>query len=205
MTYKLTDAIKVANYLQKVLAPHCDRFHIAGSIRRNKWQVKDIEIVCQPKRQQKEKDLFDTEHIISQDFIEALAPLIKTHIKGNVAGRYMKVITTSKICPGISLDLFLPQPADYFRQLVIRTGSAEYVHNIIAAAWKRKGWVGAGEHGLRRREDCAEKDHNKWILVNQLCELPPVWLSEAEFFDWIGVRYTEPFNREFKPTLNAAQ
>jgi DNA polymerase/3'-5' exonuclease PolX len=181
---------------------------MAGSIRRQRHQVKDIEIVCQPKRELKKDPsiLFDEGKIaISPDFVHALATITDAVIRGNPEGRYMQIKTTSKKCPGIYLDLFMPQPEDYFRQLTIRTGSAEYVHNIIATAWKRKGWVGAGEHGLRKIEDCAEQSDHKWKLLNADAEHPPAWQSEKEFFQWIGLRYTDPQYREFKKTLNEAQ
>lgn len=211
MSYDYPKALKAAKFIETLLQPWCTRIHIAGSIRRQCYQVKDIEIVCIPKKELKKdpETLFDEGTLTtSPDFIHALATITDVIIKGNPEGRYMQIKTNSKQCPGIYLDLFMPQPADYFRQLTIRTGSADYVRNEIATAWTRRGWVGAGEHGLRRREDCAfmlSGDSNKWKLINQDGERPPVWQSEEDFFQWIGVQYTAPQLRDFKPTLNEAR
>ena len=45
----LAEATRVAEALRDILEPHCERFAIAGSVRRNKLFVKDIEIVYIPK------------------------------------------------------------------------------------------------------------------------------------------------------------
>ncbi len=42
-------ALEIAERTKALLAPHCERIEIAGSIRRKKPHVKDIEIVAIPK------------------------------------------------------------------------------------------------------------------------------------------------------------
>lgn len=42
---KLEQALEIAEKVKALLAPHCERIEIAGSIRRKKPDVKDIEIV----------------------------------------------------------------------------------------------------------------------------------------------------------------
>lgn len=46
---KHTEAYQIATRIKAELQPHCERIEIAGSIRRNKPEVKDIEIVAIPK------------------------------------------------------------------------------------------------------------------------------------------------------------
>jgi DNA polymerase/3'-5' exonuclease PolX len=204
-------ALKVAQYIDALLRPHCEKLHIAGSIRRMRHQVKDIEIVCQPKQEKKFSGLFQEETFITdRNFTEALATITDAIIKGNVDGRYMQIKTNSKNCPGIYLDLFMPQPEDFYRMLAIRTGSADYAHHIIAGAWKRLGWVGVKEIGLCRIEECHyTQDASKkktWHLTAGKRKLePPVWKSEADFFSWIGVKYIDPQYRDFKKLINEAQ
>jgi DNA polymerase/3'-5' exonuclease PolX len=211
MSYPLHNAILTAARFRQILAPHCDRIHLAGSIRRERPEVKDIEIVCSPKKELKVDTavLFDEGTLrVSVDFLHALSTITREVIKGNPEGRYMQIKTKSQICPGIQLDLFIPASQDYYRQLVIRTGSAEYVANEIASAWVRNGWVGAGEHGLRRKEDCERVisgDSKKWKLINPDGERPPAWTSEQDFYQWLGLKWISPVYREYKPTLNAAQ
>lgn len=45
----LSEALKIAEAVLKELGPHCERIAIAGSVRRRKPEVKDIEIVAIPK------------------------------------------------------------------------------------------------------------------------------------------------------------
>lgn len=46
---KLESAKKLAEFLVELMSEYCERIMIAGSIRRGKHEVKDIEIVCIPK------------------------------------------------------------------------------------------------------------------------------------------------------------
>lgn len=197
-------ATHIANRIVQILGPHCDRIHIAGSIRRKVASVGDIEILAIPKKETKNEDLFgEGEKIISRDFVEALAGITKLVIKGNVQGRYMQIILTNT---EIALDLFLPVADDYFRQLAIRTGSAEFAHKVIASAWKRKGWCGS-DHGFRRLTDCVEVKHGNtkhYRCIKLDGERPPVWQSEQEFFQWLGVRYIDPPLRDLKQTIDEA-
>ncbi len=210
MSYMYKNALQTAERFVEMLKPYCDRIHIAGSIRRALPVVKDIEIVCQPKKELKNdlSSLFQDEGSLqtSGDFIHALAKITSVVIKGNPNGRYMQIRTTSRVCPDICLDLFMPDPDDYFRQLVIRTGSAEWVQAIIAVAWKRKGWCGTGETGLRLQSDCEQIQNGdvgkKWRLINRAGEKPPAWQSEQEFFAWLGLPYTDPVLRDLKRSVN---
>ena len=54
---KLQQAREIAEGVKAKLAPHCERIEIAGSIRRGKPVVGDIEIVCVP-HQVQAMDLF---------------------------------------------------------------------------------------------------------------------------------------------------
>lgn len=100
----------------------------------------------------------------------------------------------------INLDLFMPDAPDYYRQLAIRTGSADYAQNIIASGWRKIGWCGVAGVGLRQTKDCYEtKDaHGKstWHCNNPHATKPPHWQSEEDFFKWIQVPWVEPHLRE---------
>ncbi|MBE2229983.1 MAG: hypothetical protein IAE96_04995 [Chitinophagaceae bacterium] len=209
-TYPFSKAAQVANFIYSRLSFHCQRIDIAGSIRRLRPDVKDIEIVCIPNKEEKQSDLFGNKEMITdRAFVEALAEITDIVILGNVEGRYMKIRTSSKVCPGIHLDLFMPDPVDYYRQLAIRTGSADYAHQVLANAWRRKGWVGVQHLGLRREEECFNtgKDKNIWKLYHSIEKptLPPVWASEQEFFKWIGVELVDPQLREVHNSINISQ
>lgn len=192
-------ARKIAIEIGNKLLPHCDRLNIAGSIRRGANEVKDIEIVCQPKRVKiGNVSLFgeDTrEEVVKADFIEIVKKLGKA-VKGKPDGRYMQIeIDNPDSAKKINLDLFMPQPDDYFRQFAIRTGSAMYSQKVIAEGWRKIGWVGT-EDGLRLEIQCVgykqPDGKTKWKCNVDRPEIPPIWASEQQFFEWLGVQYLPP-------------
>lgn len=66
-------AKKIADRLVEIFSPHCSIIHIAGSIRREKSEVKDIEIVCRPKTEFVSTDLFGNGHqVITPGFTDAI-------------------------------------------------------------------------------------------------------------------------------------
>jgi DNA polymerase/3'-5' exonuclease PolX len=198
----ISQALPTANHVVDLLKPHCTKIDIAGSIRREKAEVKDIEIVCLP-RVETAKDLFGAEEVVGRStyFTYAVFSIAKFIHKGVPAGKYMQIETHQ----GIMLDLFMASDFDYYRTLAIRTGSAEYAAVIIAAGWRKIGWCGS-DKGLRKISDCIEvKDdqgkHKSWKCINPTAELPPHWNSEDEFFSWINVPYRSPKNREIGSSL----
>ncbi len=193
---QLQKALKIANVLIKKLRPHCEIINLAGSCRREKPEVHDIEICVLPKFDSI-PDLFGTQtaKTYSEGFIKTVQDLGKI-IKGSAYdGRYCQI----ELQEGINLDLFIPQSKDYYRQFVIRTGSADYSHKIIARAWRELGWVGT-EDGLRRVEDCYSIELKDGKILHRAKTknpiLPPVWQSEREFFDWLKIAWKEPKERE---------
>jgi len=183
-------AKKIADSLIETLEPFCEKIHVAGSIRRQKPLVKDIEIVCEPQRVFFQTELFGNgEHLVIPKFRNAVKLVSEYVIRGGIDGRYAQI----RLKAGITLDMFLPQPHDYFRQLATRTGSGDYSRFIIAAAWLKNGWCGTAD-GLRKTSECT-KEGNKWKCYRNNPELPPVWQSEEEFFGWIGAKYVEPAER----------
>jgi DNA polymerase/3'-5' exonuclease PolX len=189
----LKDAQKIAVDICYRLQPYADRLNIAGSIRRNKPFVNDIEIVCLPKKQPcGQPGLFGEmpEDKSISDFVNIVFHL-GVVITGNPHGRSMKI----QLPQGIMLDLFMPQAYDYFRIYAIRTGSSVYSQIVIANAWKKKGWCGT-ENGLRRIVDCIKKSDKAWKVENTDGEKPPVWKSEEEFFNWLDLKYQDPQFRE---------
>lgn len=191
---RYNEAKDIAISIGEKLKPFTSRINIAGSIRRQKPDVKDIEIICLPRwAELVHSDLFGAktvERVISENFVGVITKLGKV-IKGKPDGKYIQIELRQRI----NLDLFMPEPDDYFRQYAIRTGSADYTARNIAAAWKRKGWCGS-DQGLRLVADCVEHKQadgkSKWQCVNPGAEKPPVWNSEQEFFDWLGIKWIMP-------------
>lgn len=186
----LATARECAEDIAQVLHRHCHRIHIAGSIRREKPMVNDIEIVCLPLDVSVQAGLFDFEIKRSAEFISTVKRMATHIVKGDIAtGRYVQFFISSA-----KIDLFMPQPHDYFRQLAIRTGSSAYGQNTIATAWLQKGWCGTKD-GLRLIRECYKNSSDQWICTAEIPTLPPAWDSEKEFFEWLNVPFKNPKDR----------
>lgn len=190
----LSTAKQIAVDICYKLQPFCEKINIAGSIRRFKSLPKDIEIICLAKTQDV-NDLFGvkTGQIKNASFIHIVSKFGEI-VKGTPMGKMMQI----KLPEGIMLDLFMPNSFDYYRQYAIRTGSSDYAFKVIANGWKKIGWCGS-DKGLRKISDCIETKaadgKSKWKCVNANAELPPVWESEEEFFNWINVKMLPPKER----------
>lgn len=195
--FPIEEAKKIADILMQKIAPTCEIALIAGSLRRQKLEIGDIEIVCVPKKQKiGNVDLWGNDtrkEIVSVDFVEVVNKLGKI-LKGSPHGRMMQVELPQRIV----LDLFMPQPVDYWRIFAIRTGSRDYSQQTIAKGWLKRGWCGTAD-GLRLQSQCEAikllDGKTKWVCNVKNPTLPPVWGSEKEFFEWMGVQYLPPHVR----------
>lgn len=181
---KLEQAEPIANKILLELLPYCNKIDIAGSVRRKREYVKDIEIVCVPKTNLS-FDVFDFPQI-NRDrlFIKQVYALGRL-VKGNpINGRYVKILVRDEI----KIDIFITTPEDYYRIFAIRTGPAEYSHKTIARKWSQMGWVGTPE-GLRLKKQIDQEEKP----INLI--LPPAWKSERDFFAWLGIVYLDPEDR----------
>ena len=147
---RYSEAYAIALRILKELKPHCERIEIAGSIRRKKTFVKDIEIVAIPKPY--EVGLFQS----------GIANVVSKweKVKGELPCKY-----TQRILPdGIKLDLFFAEPGNWGYIFAIRTGSAEFSRNVLALGWKLKGYRGEkgwlikdkSTHAIPEEEDLFE-------------------------------------------------
>jgi len=127
---KIAEAFTLAHSVEAQLAPHCDRISIAGSVRRRKPEVGDIEIVAIPKP-------YDV-GLFSSGVATVLEQWQK--VKGELPCKY-----TQRILPeGIKLDVFFANPDNWGLILGIRTGSADYSHHVLACGWVRCGYTSIG-------------------------------------------------------------
>src|SRR3990172_5766083 len=100
---KLEQAHEILDRLTKELMPGCERIEIAGSVRRGKPEVKDLEIVAIPKVVSI-KDLFGKETAAYSLLDVELRRLDLHQLKG---GEKYKQIALPE---GINLDLFITTP-----------------------------------------------------------------------------------------------
>jgi len=187
-----SNAIKIANRLHELFTPHCIITHIAGSIRRQRNEVNDIELVCLPRYEFVKLDLFGNgEWRLSQGYKQVINLISERIIKGQQGGRYMQIQLKKT---SLLLDLFTPQSTDYYRILAIRTGSADYSHLRLAAQWTKLGWCGTHD-GLRLIKECIQTASG-WKCTTDRPTLPPEWESEEQFFQWLQIPWIEPIYRE---------
>lgn len=119
----LEEAEGIARGVVELLKPHSHRIEIAGSIRRKKPEVGDIEVVYIAKT----KEMYQIVEIVNKWYKK----------KGDAIGLY-----TQRLLPeGIKLDLFRATPENWGYVLAIRIGSADFSKRLASA------WVKAGYHG----------------------------------------------------------
>lgn len=118
-------ALPVAERLVDALWPHCERIEIAGSLRRQRAFVGDIELVAlQRVTETREFNLFGEETAVSRtyqlhEFLTGKVELTKgaqpdAKYKSFMYGRF-------------KVDLFLPETADHWGSIfTIRTGSHDF-------------------------------------------------------------------------------
>lgn len=178
---KLEYAKAIADELVKQLAPHCERIQIAGSIRREKPEVKDIEIVAIPKPY--EIGLFES----------GIATVVNRweKVKGDLPCKYTQRIIRFTSMDSkwasmgfggeIKLDLFFATPKNWGLILAIRTGSADYSHQVLAMGWVKKGYESV-----------------EGTLFHKTAKWERNITEEWQLFQLIGIPMPEPKDREVK-------
>lgn len=126
---ELEKAQKMAEAVIKRLEPYCQRIEVAGSIRRHKPTVNDIDIVLIP------SDPWNLEH----EVLSLARPFMP-----KLSGEKLKRFSYN----GTQVDLYFATPQTWATLLLIRTGSKE--SNIrLATLAKKRGWhLAASGDGL---------------------------------------------------------
>ncbi len=193
MKIKLDEALQIARSFIGQIEDTCERIEIAGSVRRIKAEVKDIEIVAIPKLiygypatldgsslvdpdtntlHEKLKDMRDKYLIFSDRFS-------KDHRKPPFGLRYYRI---SWAVEKIPLDLFvvLP-PADWGVIFAIRTGPSDLSFKLVTSALKQGLKVQDGQ--LFKLKNMNPDHNNKWVLGEKIpCP------EETDFFKALGYR-----------------
>jgi DNA polymerase/3'-5' exonuclease PolX len=182
------EALAVAKLFCQFLKPHCAKLVVAGSLRRRKTLVNDIEILFVPSfvAEPDPEELFARTRV-GNATERAIAALLaagvlakRLNVNGVEAwGEKNKLGVHAK--SGIAVDLFTATKENWFNYLVCRTGGAENNVRIcnaaIARGWK---WRPYGD-GFSRERYLRTENH--------------VVQSEREVFDFVGLPYLEPWER----------
>ncbi len=166
-----TVAMKIAQETMKFLEPHCTRIEIAGSLRRMKPEVGDIELVAIPVFL---ADMFgerSSDHELN--YID-YSPIGKLVMNGP---KQKKV----ELHAGITLDLFIvTPPAQYGVIMVLRTGPENYSHRLVTQKIH-----GGSMPAHMRMEDGALR------IGKKIIETP----EEQDVYKALRIKYVEPNRR----------
>lgn len=173
--------LHVAKQVCDAMKPACDRIIVAGSLRRKKPTIGDVEILYISQTEERPSGLFDKQTISLVD--EVIARLEREGIlerRKNVNGsevfgaknKLMRHVET-----GLPVDLFAATYNNWWNYLVCRTGPSQSNIAICEAA-KARGmkWTPYGEGFTRNGE------------------VIPVG-SEEDVFAIVGLPYREPKDR----------
>jgi hypothetical protein len=131
---KLDEARTIAGALCDLLRPACEQIVIAGSIRREKAAVKDIEIVCLPIARM---NLFGEPagNVLAAEIEAAMAREVhlswdrRTPRNGE---RYKRLWWAGwNPSAGIAVDLFIADRENFGNTLAIRTGDADFSRLLV--------------------------------------------------------------------------
>jgi DNA polymerase/3'-5' exonuclease PolX len=138
----LADAARIAAAMLDDLAPVCTRIAVAGSVRREKGMVGDIELVAIARLEPAGLFGDHTSNCLWRHLHESDA---YRFTKGdNPDGRYYQLALRGQ--GDLQVDLFLAQPDNWGLTLLVRTGSAEF-STAILARWKRVQGIGYEQPG----------------------------------------------------------
>lgn len=157
---KLLKAEKLANQVVKRLEDHCKRVEIAGSIRRKKPEVKDIEIVCLPDTYKG----FRGKKVTSLDYyLTKLEERNKIRFVKN--GKRMKnfwLIRKDRTTI-IKVDLFIVlPPAEWGVIFTIRTGPTSF--NKWLVSYRKPQGFKFKDGAIHRKIEQVDKVKPLWIL-----------------------------------------
>lgn len=171
--FPLRQARIIANRLARDFEPHCERVAVAGSIRRGKDEVGDIEILYIPKFGEAPTDLFGDMVGRPEDMLDTyLQRMIEQGVfaKRGGFGRLNKLLV--HVPSGIPLDVFATTADNWGMSLVIRTGPKEFNVRLMQR-FRELGMSGHAYAGVTDRDgqplDCpTEQDvfrHAQWDYV----------------------------------------
>lgn len=183
--FDLEEVGPVAMELCLILNPFCERIEIAGSLRRGKLQVSDIELLFIPKLESRQADMFTTApaDLAAEKINELLAAgvLAKRPSETGVFtwGQLNKLAV--HVASGIPVDFFCePDAADWPRSITIRTGPKEF--------------------NVRLMESAPRHGHKAHAYGEALHKIPGgervIVKTEQEFIELCGLEYTEPNARK---------
>jgi len=178
------EAEEVAAEIVDLMLGTCERIEVAGSVRRRKPDVGDVEIVFAPKVAPTTRpgEMFPVQTSLAHEMIDSLIGAHVLGVRELKDGRTSKGEQNMLLChcrTGMPVDFFATTEECWWNYLVCRTGGK--LNNIdVCNAARAKGW--------------------KWNpygpgFTKENGEIVPA-RSEAEVFSLVGMAWKEPWERE---------
>lgn len=191
-----SEALPLAQSLLADLEPVCKRIEIAGSIRREKPDVGDIELVLIPEPGElvKDRDLFGevvAEHYRNgfDDWIGfALAhggwdwQLDPVNRRNGDAYKRLQHVES-----GVCADLFIVDERSWGGALAIRTGPADFSQALVTIARRQNKCVASG-YLLHAHPKHGDRGCDR----GKLCPLIKPTPEESDFLEALGLDWIEP-------------
>ena len=181
--FPLGDMRVIAEAIVKILKPYCHRIEIAGSIRRERPFVKDIEVVVIPKivpttnteglfpEEGDEVNLLDQFILSNDDFA------LRVNIAGHTAyGEKNKLVAFK----GIPLDIFVATEENWPMIFFVRTGGKDNNRACATRAIEMGYELKMYECGFRHK------------ATGQLVTMR----DDRDIYDFLGVPYLAPNQRK---------
>lgn len=170
---KLEKARAIAGELKELLAPACEKIEIAGSIRRRKPEVGDIELLCIPRF---EEGIDLLERTLGYFMLRQVFDYRRDKRGRITYGPQNKLLVHKP--SGIGVDIFSTTEGCWAVAMVVRTGGKATNIEISTRAKERGLRFHAYGRGFTRADSS---------------EL--VCRSEQDVFRAVGLRYLEPWER----------
>ena len=173
----LAEADRIAAEVVDLLRPYTTRIEVAGSVRRRKPDVGDLEFVAVPAFMEARAGLFDHERLdtlsMALDGHAIPRTVLAPHPRKAWGDRYKKMLHVKS---GLQVDLFIVRPPACFSVLyLIRTGSADFSRRVVTALLA---------NGMR----CSD---GRILRDNEVVDCP----DEQTFFNLAGMKYLPPEER----------
>lgn len=194
----LAAAQRVADELVELLGDACDRLVVAGSVRRGRPEVGDVELVCVPRTAERLErvDLFGSRTVrvdlLTDRCRELVAAGVLAHRPDKNGRPSFGERAKRLVYRGVALDVFsVVAPAQWGVVLLLRTGPAEFGRQLVRRQ-SDGGWLPRGfffRHGQLWRLP-APFDAR---LVGRAVVVPTP--AEGDVFAALGYRWVAPEHR----------
>lgn len=218
-----TDAITIAESLKTAITPFCKRVEVAGSLRRKKSVVKDIEIVCVPKWETlpNPSDLFGTPeptNVLHRWATSGAAFLCELYLgKSRLSSNVLHV---NWIKPGANPEPWMVKPdGKYWRGLIAPSSELPFDMQLSEGIKLDMFLPTLETWGVIFLMRTGSQEFSQAVMTRALQRGTPVkdgyvtnfgkplttLYEEEDVFEYLGIEYVPPALRTGKEAIRAKQ